>query len=70
MSTGTKIEWTDETWNPTRGCRRVSEGCRNCYAEVTAARWCGEGMPYEGVAKMTAKGARWTGEGMFVASAS
>lgn len=69
MSTGTKIEWTDETWNPTRGCRRVSEGCRNCYAEVTAARWCGEGMPYEGVAKMTAKGARWTGEGMFVASA-
>lgn len=34
MSTGTSIEWTDATWNPTRGCSRVSEGCRNCYAEI------------------------------------
>src|ERR1035438_8941698 len=34
----TSIEWTDVTWNPTRGCSRVSEGCRNCYAERTAAR--------------------------------
>lgn len=30
---GTKISWTDVTWNPTHGCSRVSEGCRNCYAE-------------------------------------
>ena len=29
---GTKIEWTDETWNPTVGCTRLSEGCRFCYA--------------------------------------
>ena len=35
-----KIEWTDETWNPVRGCSRVSEGCRNCYAERMAARFC------------------------------
>jgi protein gp37 len=35
----TKIEWTDRTWNPVRGCSRVSEGCRNCYAERTAARF-------------------------------
>jgi protein gp37 len=35
----TTIEWTDETWNPTRGCSRVSEGCRNCYAERHAARF-------------------------------
>ena len=28
----TNIEWTDRTWNPTVGCTRVSEGCRNCYA--------------------------------------
>jgi len=28
----TSIEWTDKTWNPTTGCTRVSEGCRNCYA--------------------------------------
>lgn len=31
----TKIQWTDETWNPTTGCSRVSEGCRNCYIERT-----------------------------------
>ncbi|WP_287369883.1 phage Gp37/Gp68 family protein [Oceanithermus sp.] len=29
----TGIEWTDRTWNPFLGCRKVSEGCRNCYAE-------------------------------------
>lgn len=31
----TTIQWTDETWNPTTGCTRVSEGCRNCYIERT-----------------------------------
>lgn len=30
------IVWTDETWNPIRGCQRVSAGCHNCYAEVQA----------------------------------
>ena len=35
----TKIEWTDETWNPVRGCTRISEGCRNCYAERVAGRF-------------------------------
>lgn len=34
----TKIEWTDRTWNPVVGCRKVSEGCRNCYAEKMAWR--------------------------------
>ena len=29
----TAISWTNVTWNPTHGCSRVSEGCRNCYAE-------------------------------------
>lgn len=33
----TTIEWTEKTWNPTVGCRRVSAGCENCYAEPTAA---------------------------------
>lgn len=33
-----KIEWTDETWNPVAGCAKVSAGCRNCYAERMAAR--------------------------------
>ena len=32
MGSKSKIEWTDATWNPIRGCSRVSEGCRNCYA--------------------------------------
>ncbi|RKD99820.1 phage Gp37/Gp68 family protein [Marinifilum flexuosum] len=34
----TKIEWTEETWNPTTGCNKVSAGCINCYAEVMAKR--------------------------------
>lgn len=57
-----KIEWTDATWNPVRGCRRVSEGCRNCYAQGIAARFSGEGKPYEGLAQMTPSGPNWTGE--------
>lgn len=39
MSDKTGIDWTDATWNPVRGCSRVSEGCRNCYAETVAARF-------------------------------
>ena len=33
MSTKSKIEWTDATWNPVTGCGKVSQGCKNCYAE-------------------------------------
>lgn len=33
-----KIEWTEETWNPTTGCNKVSSGCKNCYAETMAIR--------------------------------
>jgi protein gp37 len=47
MSNSTGISWTDATWNPVRGCSRVSEGCRNCYAEIIAARFSGSGQPYE-----------------------
>lgn len=36
-----KIEWTDATWNPVRGCTKVSAGCKNCYAEVFAERFRG-----------------------------
>ena len=38
MSTKTQIEWTEQTWNPTTGCTKVSAGCKNCYAEVMAKR--------------------------------
>jgi protein gp37 len=57
----TEIQWTDSTWNPVRGCSRVSEGCRNCYAEGIAARFSGAGDAYEGFAKMTKTGPQWTG---------
>lgn len=41
----TKIEWTEETWNPTTGCTKVSAGCKNCYAEVMANRLQAMGTP-------------------------
>lgn len=53
MSDDSKIEWTDATWNPIRGCSRVSEGCRHCYAERVAARFSGPGQPYEGLVRIS-----------------
>lgn len=48
MATKTKIEWTDTTWNPVRGCTKISPGCKNCYAEAFAERFRGvKGHPYE-----------------------
>ncbi len=40
-----KIEWTEETWNPSTGCSKVSAGCKNCYAEVMANRLRAMGTP-------------------------
>lgn len=34
----TNIEWTDKSWNPVAGCKKVSPGCANCYAETMAKR--------------------------------
>lgn len=68
------IEWTDVTWNPVRGCSRVSPGCQNCYAEKIAARFSdppqitvclepgtkiAKEQPFHGFA--TRSPARWTG---------
>lgn len=39
----TKIEWTDRTWNPVSGCTKVSQGCKNCYAETMHERFNGKG---------------------------
>ena len=48
MSDYSKIEWTDATWNPTRGCSKVSPGCEHCYARAFAERWRGiKGHPFE-----------------------
>ena len=41
MSDQSKIEWTDATWNPIRGCTKVSPGCKHCYAETFAERFRG-----------------------------
>lgn len=38
MATQTSIEWTEQTWNPTVGCSKISPGCKHCYAEIMANR--------------------------------
>jgi protein gp37 len=48
MSDKSKIEWTDATWNPVRGCTKISPGCKHCYAETFAERFRDvPGHPYE-----------------------
>src|SRR5688500_7817144 len=48
MSATSDIEWTDATWNPVRGCTKISPGCKHCYAETFAERFRGvPGHPYE-----------------------
>ncbi len=48
MSSQSSIEWTDATWNPVRGCTKISPGCKYCYAEVFAERFRGvAGHAYE-----------------------
>ena len=48
MSLHSQIEWTDATWNPVRGCTKISSGCKHCYAETFAERFRGvKGHPYE-----------------------
>jgi protein gp37 len=48
MSDGSKIEWTDATWNPTSGCSKVSPGCARCYAERFSERFRDvPGHPFE-----------------------
>ncbi len=48
MSDRSAIEWTDATWNPVRGCTKISPGCKHCYAERFAERFRGVvGHPFE-----------------------
>ncbi len=48
MAASSSIEWTDATWNPIRGCTKISPGCKHCYAETFAERFRGvPGHPYE-----------------------
>ena len=56
-----KIQWTEKTWNPIVGCRRVSPGCENCYAEKQVHR--GMAPQHKGltVVGKGGKGPRWNG---------
>jgi protein gp37 len=45
MTTTSKIEWTEQTWNPVVGCTKISAGCKNCYAETMAKRLQAMGTP-------------------------
>jgi protein gp37 len=48
MAEQSTIEWTDATWNPVRGCTKISPGCKHCYAQTFAERFRGvPGHPYE-----------------------
>jgi protein gp37 len=60
----TSIEWTQRTWNPVRGCSRVSPGCQHCYAERQAARNLpGMKSPTgESFAIINGNGPHWTGK--------
>lgn len=76
MTTG--IQWTDETWNPTVGCSKISEGCQNCYAIGQAYRNTAMGQKfanpgrlayYEGLTEKKGDRAEWTGTVNFVPEA-
>ena len=59
MSTGSKIQWTDDTWNPVVGCTRVSSGCDNCYAVKHSYRMASMGKKkYNGLTVLNNKGDR------------
>lgn len=45
MTTTSKIEWTERTWNPIIGCTKLSAGCKHCYAETMARRLQAMGTP-------------------------
>lgn len=64
MCRKTSIKLADATWNPVIGCSQVSEGCRNCYSERMAGRFCGlydDGTPmkYSGIVNDVSR--KWTG---------
>lgn len=62
MSSGaSRIEWTDSTWSPVRGCTRVSPGCDHCYAIGQARRQDRAGAAYEGLTTVRRNKLDWSG---------
>ncbi len=61
MSDGTKIEWTDATWNPITGCSVVSPGCTNCYAMKLAGTRLQHHPSRAGLTRETKAGPVWNG---------
>lgn len=54
MTTASNIEWTEQTWNPTVGCTKISPGCKHCYAETMSRRLKAMGTPgYENGFRLT-----------------
>jgi len=66
LSAVTSIQWTDRTWNPVRGCSRVSAGCDNCYAMNIAHRFSGAGKPFDGLTTIRRGKVDWTGVARFI----
>jgi len=62
MSAKTSIEWTQATWNPTRGCTKQGPECDNCYAMEIAHRFSGPGKPYEGLTRVIGGRGQWNGK--------
>lgn len=61
MSDGTKIEWTDATWNPITGCSVISPGCANCYAMKLAGTRLQHHPSRAGLTRETKAGPVWNG---------
>lgn len=62
MSTKSRIEWTEATWNPVAGCSIISPGCTNCYAMRMAERLEFMRQPkYEGLTRRSGGRPKWNG---------
>lgn len=65
MSDGTKISWSDATWNPITGCSVKSPGCTNCYAMKLAGTRLKHHQSRKGLTKETNGNHVWNGEVRF-----
>lgn len=65
MADGTKIEWTDATWNIINGCSVKSPGCKGCYAMLLAGTRLSGHPSRAGLTQMVNGHHVWTGEVRF-----